>query len=1164
MSISNVSLRPMRLKVLYTFDPQSRINCLARWPHVVNIQTVELDEATRVGVIELKTCIHAVVSASPELVANLGQDYTVYANDYSEQDTPLVGQGMLSWILASPSSTTGTSTPSSRALVTGRVCQNVLGLFTNGAETLEVRLRLLPVANSLQSESIRNMERYRDLSRTMPTGSDMSAMPSFVQGNSSLGQTRDNSTGPSYVGAKNRSDVGMETLNQIMNQGLSPASIIQSLEESVNQTFRDTHSIPPSVYGDISRTASPITGFIPPGDPYSMSHEVPQRPSSQTSTRALTNTLQNEASFTQQVEGGIEDIRSEDGPVKKRVRTIQTGWNGKASIGTNSEPLRVTASASASMRGLRPVAPYPSDSVSNHLQEPPRPPTPRPEEAKKGRPRGRPPNRSKLSNAKTQTQQAAPRADTQTQSSGTRSVSSTSYPGGTSYGIQAHSPLDMASSPPTFERGMTVPSSPVLPALPHQVDSGFMSGPVEGCPADDDEMRPIDKEDLEVAAQYSKRSSLPTTAPLMIQEVTPGPPELLPTRILPRPVNVRRKDTSRAPSAAASEPNRLPEGSPSPPVFASQNPINSDIPQRPQSSGTDGVVSTTDVVTKPPPPSWGLTRTPSIGGLTLPTHTASDPVVSISTGRHQSPPNNIPSNQSQNTGADVAQAGDDRGNQLRSGSGAKRKKAIQKKLVTAIETGTMPPFCENCGAIETPTWRKVWSKRLEGSPEDIKISDEEGGVVAIHDLLKDDAGNVTSFCILKKALLVTDENFRGIQLCNPCGLWFQKTKSMRPEHKWNKDAKNAEKKKRAPRKRKQSAVTGGDAAVSTPSEGPNPQMDNATVPHGHENDTTHDVEASTIDGPPSKRTRAASAQLRNSPKSGDSSMSTADVLKRYVQSSPARLLGTQVSPIDVDDWGSTRRILFPSPKKTEGSKPLQDITANPHQRPAKPISNDKALAELSPTSSDKENRAPPPGQDDDLSELFEDGDENSPSTPKKTPSTPPKKTPKGPLSPGRKTNKPESSPWKFDLSSNHGLLPRTPSSRNKSPRSNNGAAQYSPFTAQMYQLLSEANNGSPTGNQLDFPSLPGLGDLLPMTGTGTTPSRTYQFTQLCGEDMFSTDVPMPSSPPGMFSLYKDPVEDTADFWTDFDMAGNPQQMVVGSKEVEMEGVSGGSGKGGGM
>lgn len=64
------------VKVLYTFDDESKTNCLARWPHLLDIQTASLDEQTQIGVIELKTCIQAIVSArwvAPVLMPKLNR-----------------------------------------------------------------------------------------------------------------------------------------------------------------------------------------------------------------------------------------------------------------------------------------------------------------------------------------------------------------------------------------------------------------------------------------------------------------------------------------------------------------------------------------------------------------------------------------------------------------------------------------------------------------------------------------------------------------------------------------------------------------------------------------------------------------------------------------------------------------------------------------------------------------------------------------------------------------------------------------------------------------------------------------------------------------------------------------------------------------------------------
>lgn len=74
-------------------------------------------------------------------------------------------------------------------MVTGRVCKNILGLFSNGIkETLEVKLKLVPVPTSMQKEYVENMERYHSLSQIMPEGFDYSAWSDFLKENPTLGQ----------------------------------------------------------------------------------------------------------------------------------------------------------------------------------------------------------------------------------------------------------------------------------------------------------------------------------------------------------------------------------------------------------------------------------------------------------------------------------------------------------------------------------------------------------------------------------------------------------------------------------------------------------------------------------------------------------------------------------------------------------------------------------------------------------------------------------------------------------------------------------------------------------------------------------------------------------------------------------------------------------------
>jgi len=59
----DLSVRSMNLKVLYSFDEGNKTNCLARWPHALDIRVAALDDTAEIGVIELKTCIQAIVNA---------------------------------------------------------------------------------------------------------------------------------------------------------------------------------------------------------------------------------------------------------------------------------------------------------------------------------------------------------------------------------------------------------------------------------------------------------------------------------------------------------------------------------------------------------------------------------------------------------------------------------------------------------------------------------------------------------------------------------------------------------------------------------------------------------------------------------------------------------------------------------------------------------------------------------------------------------------------------------------------------------------------------------------------------------------------------------------------------------------------------------------------
>jgi hypothetical protein len=279
-------------------------------------------------------------------------------------------------------------------------------------------------------------------------------------------------------------------------------------------------------------------------------------------------------------------------------------------------------------------------------------------------------------------------------------------------------------------------------------------------------------------------------------------------------------------------------------------------------------------------------------------------------------------------------------------------------------------------------------------------------------------------------------------------------------------------------------------------------------------------------------------------------------LRRAIQSSPARWAGTQHSPIDVeDDLGSTRRLLFPSPRKDGSPKVLGEITANV----VTIATTFHSPKEQMIAAQNKENCPPAIEADDSDAELLKLFEEEMakveiarPSTPTgKSPSTNPFKTPTRQTPSHRPVTRSVSRSIRSARSAKSPSQPlmfartpsRTPGTR-RSPRHHNAVFE-SPFTATLNQLMSEANNHpSPTRNgmELDFGSLPDLPNI-----NGQNQNMDMNFSL---EDFFSTDVPMPSSPPRMFHLYEDPATMNNINWDEFgkfdsrDLEKNGDELVV--------------------
>ncbi|TVY25760.1 CENP-A multicopy suppressor protein [Lachnellula hyalina] len=1232
-----VSVKPMRLKVLYTFDDQNKTNCLARWPPVLQVQTVAMDETTSIGVIELKTCIQAIVTCSPELVARLGQDYTVYAYDYSEYDNPLVGQGMLSWALAAASTSPDVPAHQSTKLVTGRVCKNIMGLFSNGVkETLEVKLRLVPVPTVLQSEYISTMEKYRELSKVMPAGFDPNEWTSFLQSNPSLGQLAKATPAPNQPTQSQRDGSTSQSKSRatIESERVRPTpQMVNTGNESQNE------SAGPAKKG--SRPSSRAAVKRP---------RKPRQPKNIVSKGGNTS-------------GYEEGTDGDDGPQpKKRAKITKTDWNSKSTIGAAPDSLRVAASTAGSLRLFRPIAMSPVPGVGSHLQEIPRAPTPVPRMANQHSHRDpdKPPPQSSLrrNSFLEHSQIEAPRRhvspypplenpeDQPRYSIESANVSPERNPS------PSDTPPDIGSSPPvmrtrapSMRSSPPCPSSPVLPQMP-RTDSGFMSGSLEDLFGEDygAPMHPVN-EDLpgHAVPDFHKHQAPTQMAPhedsgFFIEWEEPGPMELLPTKMHIHPAPVRKstpkpRASSKAPkpragsvmsedgqqslpplrkdSCAISRPPSQPQQNPQPSVLSrpvsrgsqtkSPAPQQRDprpdqeprIQSRPGSRDSQGKTPVLQDRTSQPPESKALaqnqdqatkppsvpraragrtmSRTASMGSLHLPIVPASDPAI---------PPSGLQRSQTWSEAPITSMSAiaqtylhDPASQDTEYDKGSLSKKAsIRHKLEQAIAKGEMPPYCSNCGAIETPTWRKAWYQEHDGNPGYHDYSEAAGRVTCINVLNRDSDGKPTSYQLIKKSLGKDDsvEDYKEFLLCNPCGIWMAKYKTQRPESQWvsyqpvpRKGADPPPKRQRPPKKSQQNPSHGiltSEANFPTSdanfpqSEANFPPSDayqgqGAPTEGNSPTETEMQTESMELSAGNHRRRSTSNQPLKRALKAMTSDAASA-ALARAIQSSPGRWHGTQQSPIDVEDQlGSTRRLLFPSPRKDGSPKVLGEVMTNVVQiaTDLRPLNKEALVALIEAT--DKENC--PPGievadADAELLRLFEE-EVARPSTPtQKSPPTNPFKTPTRKTPSHRPITRSVSKSSRSQKSPRELLFAPTPSktpiSLRRSPRFQNNFE--SPFTARLNQMMSETNQ-SPS-RALEFSSLPNLPNLM---ANGTEMNFNL-------EDFFSTDVPMPSSPPRIFQLYEDPMVMQDIDWSELGNYDGGEEGenngVVVKKELESE------------
>jgi hypothetical protein len=1144
---------------------------------------------------------------SPEIVAKLGHDYTVYAYDFSEYETPLVGQGMLSWILASASNTPNAPAEDSQTMVTGRVCNNLTVFGQGMKETLEVKLKMVPVPTSLQKEYVENMERYHSLSQLMPETFDYNAWSDFLKENPTLNQLAQPMPAAPAQPAFRSSIGGIEPFHQMLTRN-SP-----SQEPTRTDPFFDQSNM--SFQSQQTRASSPAMSTM---SFHHYQYNADSRPASRASVRS--EAAPPHRPFEQSPAPDLYVIeQQEEGPPKKRARITQTKRPKKTPLTAHNDSLRVTASTAASVRLHRPIAANPAAALAS-AESIPRAPTPRPGDTALG-PRGprRPPAPSALRHASIDEGRpymspydANTFSDNAMESADERGGS----PGDT--------PLDIPSSPPIAQQrtvSPAPPSSPTLPTLPFPDDSGFVSD----MPLTHDEdgidlgSNIWDGSDLPFAPEPRPRRPNTYNTGHPWQEITPGPVDRLPQTYVPRPKRLSRKSDiqpitqsieENAGSPYVTDANAmtddifflLQDGSIEEHAYLQANamqeiahekstsrveptdsysfePISHQLPEN---AGRGATIKTTfpeEIVSHVSPLSEADLHVYSRSATPNPLTRKPKPSKSKGLTRSQTWSGAEPMSDAP-TPCDLALP--------RSGSGARRKKYIKDKMEQAIAAGEMPPHCQNCGEIDTPTWRKAYTRIEYGSPEGVEISTDTAGtgIIAIEVVEPSKDSGHLSYRVFKNNVTRQEREsnlYETLNLCNPCGLWLIKKASMRPQKLWDKSERGT--------KRKRQATAARTKSLSQEDE----LMSDAVVPHSEPIQPVENAPSvvsfddTTVDSmPPPAHHRSSSAQLTAHAATLDQEAAE-EALRRAIQSSPAGFRGSKNSPIDLDTDltpNPTRRLLFPSPRKSDESKSLTNHAiespgvfenVNRDEVPEKPrcerckerrrrcdrerpcgrcvsagIGIDGCIpckmprtnwfetpvvqmATVDQDNPDKENCPPltANAEVDDLAHLFED-----PVSPKTTPKRSNVfqdflKTP----TPGSRHRDPLT-PRRCAENTDHLRTPSrmTPSRNILTPRGTRAttAAPDTPFTRQLNALLSDCNYSSPSQG-IDFSAFPSF----------NTPGRSgAQFGDFIADDFLSSDMPMPSSPSksgvlGLgFDLYEDPNTATMGLWSGASMFGS--------------------------
>lgn len=1166
----------VKLKVLYTFDAEHKVDHLSRPPQSFQVDTAPIDESTTIGIIDLKSCLDVIITSSPELTHFDEGDYTVYAYDYSEPNVPLVGQGMLSKVLSQAAA-------SSEAMVTGKIIQSLMAKFKKNAEPfLEVKLRLTPIASSFSRARSGSMSSVHEPVTQPYPGFQGQPMP------------LDRPSSPADMSR-------LDSVHRTLHQGS------QRRDSGYGQPQPWAPSSRPS-----SRPGTPNHQYMPP-----MLHQ----PVSQHSVQPPLQ-WQNYGPAPPMARRGSESgyysgEDTQDGPARKRARITRVQATKKMDFNIEQQPssLRTAAMGASSVRihqpaPVQPVPIQPAAALQRGFsaEEPVRPPTPippKPRITKKptGRPKGRP--RTKQQRLAAQSRAGSVEPSSPTLMPLPRLVdSNASSPEDNRDARSATSaqgsPVDMPSSPPMLPMH-TLATSPKLPE--HSPlsrndsahDSGFFSGQAEPDAGDKISHKELDPQDMDdffknidpqhfgemswldnmedIPLDISAHLNLPGAenhyTPVFEEDSTVGGPT-------PQP-DAQFGGPTPTPAQALSQHNvATPSEQPTPHIHNTsmsmapmEAPSNSSFPKpilpasaKNQQGSSASKSGRLVPALLPRPQQATLQRSLS----ELPPVPASDPGIrafqrSITCG---------PDIMSDAIRSDALGPED--------GTGGKRsrrrigKEQTKKRLEDAIEAGKMPPFCSNCGAIETPAWRRGWTKVFACDIDTIETGLNTGEICYKEVLERDDDENVKTWKGYRTELLPNEklgDGWEQINLCNPCGLWFHKTKTPRPEAKWQtkKDPnapKEKRKRKRPPKPPKSRTNPPRAAAGNIYSDVPQSDMQEPGSEDSSPADTAmEDTGDDTNDNMTVNEDSGERSQEPELPPCLPIVMSTqpvrrtvkwADVPDRQIQSSPV-VGNTADRPIDVDltpNKPLRRRLFSPTSlmKVAENERPALSENVNellpsfvrrsPRLNKTRDLrltqSNGVAIVVGMGAEEVKENVSPH-AQDTDFDDLFNYNDNDDLMLPPATP-TLKRRSERLLRTPGRTPSR------EFDSEG----MARTPNAQIRTPsQSSRNLADFfldtvtrsldpdfmTPNTRAMHKACYGLSTPTPKRTRfrtgftpkthtpgkafvtMDFPDLPSLKPSSPMSGLTNDPYSELPTERLGPnmDDWFDTDLPIPSSPP---------------------------------------------------